>query len=110
MTNIPGKGKGVVAGVAFPRGHYVCEYSGDLMRRAEALEREQMYEKVHEKKMRILILSEQCRQRGGHVLHVLFQARWSSVVVCVLKTKKNTCHLLALIVLMPPVMMDALAA
>jgi hypothetical protein len=39
-------GFGVVAQVAFPKGHFVCEYSGELIDAAEARRREKAYTEV----------------------------------------------------------------
>ena len=46
MVDLAGKGKGVLAGTNFPAGHYVCEYSGELLSRTDAFKREHMYTKV----------------------------------------------------------------
>lgn len=43
VIELPGKGKGVVAGRMFTKGEYVCEYAGDLIEKTEADKREQQY-------------------------------------------------------------------
>lgn len=39
------KGRGVLATKMFPKGDILCEYAGELISHAEALERESTYEK-----------------------------------------------------------------
>ncbi|RWS10834.1 N-lysine methyltransferase SETD8-like protein [Dinothrombium tinctorium] len=44
VVDIKGKGKGVISATQIPKGHFVCEYAGDLIKKSEAQEREKMYE------------------------------------------------------------------
>ena len=43
MTNIVGKGRGVVASKSFARGDFVVEYHGDLIDIGQAKSRERKY-------------------------------------------------------------------
>ena len=40
---MPGKGKGVLSARPFRRSEFVCEYHGELLTKAAALQREQAY-------------------------------------------------------------------
>lgn len=46
------KGKGVVSTAQIKRGQYVCEYSGELITKAEATKREAMYALVNSQERR----------------------------------------------------------
>ena len=43
VRTIEGKGRGITTTVPFEKGDYVCSYSGDLLTRAEGIEREKQY-------------------------------------------------------------------
>ena len=43
VVQIEGKGRGVISTQPFSKGSYLCEYSGELIRKKEALERETIY-------------------------------------------------------------------
>ncbi|RWS24423.1 N-lysine methyltransferase SETD8-like protein [Leptotrombidium deliense] len=44
IVDVVGKGKGVLSSTLIPKGSFVCEYAGDLIKKAEAKEREKLYE------------------------------------------------------------------
>ena len=48
VSDIPGKGKGVVTTRKYSKGEFICEYVGELLPYQEAKEREEKYIKESE--------------------------------------------------------------
>ena len=43
VVTVEGKGRGITTTIPFKKGDYICSYSGDLLSRAEGIDREQQY-------------------------------------------------------------------